>query len=188
MTDLVKKHTLAEYAFEIEKVCDYIDNFEGPIPESLIKAFAEKQADLATKVESWIGFLDAVKSRIELLKEQKERVTKAVKTAENFQRGLKDYLRYVLEAAPSVQYKCDTGRIALQKNPRSLKIDFETKDVTVYNQIDKALIDLEPSLNAYIKPVTLYVMDNEKLKADLDAGMLIPWARFEAGNHIRIRV
>jgi hypothetical protein len=131
--------------------------------------------------------LSAVKARIDQLKEHRDRVAKAVKSAERFQERLKGYVKFVMQTFPDVPYKGTSGRLALQNNPESLKIDFETKDVTFYKAIDRALVGLEPSLNTYIREVVVCILDNDKIKADLKGGVEIPWARFERDQHVRIR-
>ncbi len=178
--------SLAKYATEVELVCQEIDNCEGEIPAELIARFAAAQGDLVGKVDRFIGFLDAVKSRITLLKEHRERATRAIKAAENFERGLKEYVKGTMQAMPGLPYKGEAGGFRLQRNPPSLKIDFPREDKSIHQAVDPAMLRLEPTLDDYIKHVTVYVIDTEKLKAALEAGEKIPWARIEKDNyHVR---
>ncbi len=179
--------SLAKYATEVEVVCQEIDNAEGTIPTDLINRFAFAQGELATKVDNFIGFLDAVKARVTTLKEHRDRVVKAIRTAESFERGLKDYVKFVMLANPGMQFKGEEGSFRLQRNPPSLKIDFAREDKTIHAVVDPALIHLEPSLAKYVKAVSCFVIDTERLKEALEAGEEIPWARIEKDNkHVRI--
>ncbi len=187
MTELVKKLTLADYAMEVERMCAEVDACEGEIPSDVIQRFETAELALAEKCDRWIGLLDAVKSRSELLKEHKERVQKAIKATDGVQERLKSYLKHTMQAFPDLPYKGSSGRLALQKNPESLKIHFETKDVTVYRTLEKSMLSLEPGLNAYVKEITLYVIETDKLKADLKAGMKMYWAELTQDSHVRVR-
>lgn len=179
--------SLSRYATEVELICQEIDACDGEIPEGLIARFAEAQTGMAAKVDSWIGMLDAVKSRIALLKEMRERVTRAVKAAENLDKGFKGYIKYNLQNKPDIPFKGESGSFYLHRNPKSVKVDFEFSDKTVYKTIDPALVSLEPTINPYIKEIRFVVLDNEKLKADLEAGMKLSWARIEQDSHIRVK-
>lgn len=180
--------SLAHYATEVELICQEIDAVDGPIPPELVARFAAAQGELVGKVDRFIGFLDALKSRVALLKEHRDRATKAIRAAEGFERGLKEYVRTTMQAMPGIPYKGETGAFRLQRNPPSLKIDFPRDDKTIYQAVDPVMLTLEPTLADYVKTVTAYVIDTEKLKAALDAGEKIPWARIEQGVHLRVQL
>ena len=179
--------TLAEYALEVELACREIDDADD-ISTSIAERLSSATGDLVTKIDRYIGMIDAVKSRVSLLKEQRDRIVAAVKTAESFDKQLKNYVKYVIQQMPNIPYKGSTGSLYLHKNPKSVKVDFAFPDKTVYAVVDAAALQLEPSLIGYVKSVSLNVMDRERLKADLEAGMLLPWARIVTDEcHVRVK-
>lgn len=179
--------SLAKYAVDVELACQEID--EAPdVNTALVAKFADTTGALADKIDRYIGLMDAVKSRVALLKEQKDRISKAVKAAENFDRQLKSYVKHVMQQVPNISYKGSTGSLYLHKNPKSLKVDFALPDKTVYSVVDDTMLTLEPSLATYVKQVTVNVIDRDKLKADLEAGMRLPWARIVSDDsHVRVK-
>lgn len=188
--------TLAKYALEVESVCDEIDDLteQGKdIPRDLIKRFDGANELLALKTDRWIGFLDAVAARLDLLREQKRRIKKAISAGEAMQTRLKDYVKFVLLEFAEQNGKrlpfvgTEGQRLCLHNNPKSLQIDLKTENKMVYGCVDKNTILGESSLNGYLKVVPLYVIDKEKLKADIEAGKEVSWARIVQEAHVRIR-
>lgn len=185
--EIVKKKSLAAYVFELEQICSEIDEETGVISDDLVLRFNGASLALADKVDGWIGFLDALKVSLAEAKERKERADNARRAFEAMNKRLRDYLKFVMETHPNTPFKGSEGSLALQRNPESVEIDFTTVDKTIYKAIDSSLLTLEPSLNNYVKAITAYVIDTERLKADLKAGVELSWARLTRGHHVRIR-
>lgn len=184
--------TLARYALDVELACDEIDACETPeIPNELVTRLTDAQGALADKCDRYIGLLDALSSRIELLKEQKRRIKRAIEVGETLQGRVKDHVKYVLlvssKDGKKIPMKGTTGSLALHANPPKVEIDFVTTDRQVYRCLDESALQLEQSIAPYVKTVTLLQLDRDKLKADLDAGMQLPWARITRDYHVRMR-
>ena len=186
-TDIIvqERKSLARYAADLEAICLEIDEETGEISEELIKRFDDARLDLATKCDNWIGYLDALKALVAEAKERKERAAKAQKTFEGVNKRLRDYLKFVMETNHGLAFKGTQGKLALQSNAAALKVDFELADKTIYKAIDPTLLELEPSLNHYVKQISCYVLDTERLKEDLKSGATVPWARLGKGSHGR---
>lgn len=180
--------SLAKYAAELEAVCSEIDDTDE-ITEDLIRRFDDAKLALGDKVDRWICYLDSAKFLVAALKEKKERLTKALKVTETLQSRLKDYAKYVIESVPERKHLTGSneGTLYLHKNPEGIKYSFDFKDVTFYRTVEKALIEMEPSLNSYVKVASCYLVDTDKIKADLKAGMKLPWAQLHQDSHVRIK-
>ncbi len=190
MSDIIvskDRPSLARYAADLEAICLEIDEETGEITDELVKRFDDARLALADKTDRWIGYLDAIKHLEAAAKERKDRAGNAQKTFAALNKRLRDYIQFVIESSPGVPLKGSEGSLALQKNPESVKIDFDGVDKTFYRVIDPTLLKLEPTLNEYVKTITCYVIDNDRLKADLKAGKTLSWARLERGSHVRIR-
>lgn len=188
MSDLRQNtSSLAGRAVELELICQEIDAADGEISDALIARFDDAKLALSAKVDGWILYLDAIKYMAEALKERKERAAKAQKTAEALQARLKDYLKHVLVANPGIPFKGEEGSIYLHKNPQGVRYAFQFEDKTFYRTVDRALLDMEPSMNSYVKQATVYMLDGEKVKQDLKAGMTLPWAELHQDSHLRTK-
>jgi hypothetical protein len=96
-------------------------------------------------------------------------------------------MKACLEANPGVPFKDSLGRkVYLQRNPPSLKLFVDVREKkTISNAIDMASADLLGVPRDYIKEVSFLVLDTEKVKADLQAGKELGWARIDQGAHCR---
>ena len=192
MTDKLvakKRVSLAEHAVSMEALCNEIDdNEDDELPAGLIERFMSAQVGLSTKVDSWIGYLDAAKARILLLEEMKARVKKAIRSAKTVNEGMKGYIEHVLRSTgEKVTLKGSTGTLYLHGQAPSLKLTVKTSEKTVYNVIDPTMPDFEQSMVPYCQQVTFLSLDRDKLVAELKAGMKLPWASLEPGAHVRIK-
>lgn len=184
----MEKKTLAEILAELESTCLQIDEETGEIPKELLEKLTDlKDSQLADKVDDWILKLDQISGQILAAKLKKERAEKAVKRWESLQKGMKDYLKFIIQNNPGVAFKGDEGTIYLHKNPPGVDVDFERKNKTVYNAIDESFATLDPTLGEYMKEVRYFVVDGEKLKADILSGKKLNWAREKQDSHIRIK-
>ncbi len=179
--------TLARCASELEQVCAELDANDGEITSEMIARFDDAKLGLEVKVDGWIKYLEMIKVMAGAAKERKERSAKAQKTLENLERRLKEYVKSLIEATPGVPFKSPAGTLAVQRNPEAVKYTFDFPDKTFYRTVDAALVDMEPSLNAFVKSFQVLVIDGEKVKEALKSGVDLPWATLDRGSHLRIR-
>ena len=172
---------------DLESLCTEIDANEGVITDELLARFNDAKLALSHKVDNWIGYLDSIKNMVETLKERKERVTRAYKVADGLQKRLREYLKFVMQASPSLPYKGEEGSLYLHGSPESVKYAFEFTDQTFYKIVDPTILQLEPSINDYVKVTTCYLIDGVKVKKDLKAGIKISWAELTKDSHVRVR-
>lgn len=164
-----------------------IDAAEGEISEELVKRFDDARLAIAERADRWIFTLDGMKALVAALEERKERAVKAHRTAVNLQARLREYLRFVVASNPGVPFKGDEGTIYLANNAESVDYTIAFEDKTYRNVVDRALVDMEASIRPYVKTFEVAVLDGAKVKADLKAGMVLPWAKLTRGSHIRVK-
>ncbi len=192
-----RRQTLGEAVVELELVAREIEEVTSDLSDAMLERFSRAQLAVSERTDAWIQYLDAAKVLVAAGKDKRDRVERAYRAAQNLEKGLRRYLRFQLEAHPDVPFKGSLGSLRVQKNPEALRVDHEARDgetaaeisirdVTVRGVIHDRLFDLDPSLRGYAKEVTFTVLDREKLKGDLQAGLKLPWARLERGTHIRI--
>jgi hypothetical protein len=175
---------------EVESLCEEYEEIaergETPPPD-LVKKRTAAHESLKAEVDHWIGRMDASKAIVAIREERYKRLKTALNTARRIQAYISDVIHEKVKGNPEIVFRGNSGCLYLHKNPKAVKIDFATDDKTVYKVIDKTLIDMEPSLNAFVKAVTHYVIDHEALRAALDRGDAISWARYEQGHHVRVK-
>lgn len=179
--------SLARCAAELEWIMLEIDAADGEIADALIQRFDDARLAVSEKTDRWIMLLDTLKGMDATLRERRDRAAKALKTAENVHDRLKEYLRYVLTANPGVPFKGSDGTLYLHNNAESVKYTIAFEDKTLRNCVDRALVDMEASIRPYVKTFEVAVLDGAKVKADLKAGMKLPWAELHRGAHVRVK-
>lgn len=178
------KKTLSRYLHDLEIVMFQIDNADEITPE-LVTKFEEAQADLKSKCDNWFGILDALAAQEVVLKTRKEAADKEYAKNQNLQRRLKDYLRYQMEQNPDKKFEGTEERFTLQKNSaKRLAFDYETVKSSV-EIVPDFVTALDDRVLEYTKIIECRVLDSEKLRKDLAAGKVLPFAKLEQGNHIR---
>lgn len=175
---------------EVESLCElwdsYVDNDQDP-PADLVEKRTAAHDNLKAEVDYWINRLEASKAILAAREERAKRMKTALNTARSINRYLNDTIKQKIRANPNVVFRGAIGCLYLHKSPKALKIDFERAEKTVYGVVDKSLLDLEPQLNQFVKAVTHYVIDTDAVKAALDKGDALYWARYEQDAGVRIK-
>ena len=159
--------TLAQRAVALEAVCNEIDQNDGVITDEMIARFDDAKLAVAEKVDSWIWYLDTLKTMAINAKVQKKRAEKAQKSLKGIQDGLNAYLKSLIQTTPDVPFRGKTGALYIHKSPPGVAYSFVFDKKTLYNAIDPALLDMEPTLAPYVKAVTGWVLDGSRVMADL---------------------
>lgn len=179
--------SLAEIACDLEAACMEIDASDGEISPDLMKRFECANLALSTKVDRWIGYLDGVKGMIATLEVRAKRSAAALSAARSLENGLKKYVKMVIETTPNVPYKGESGTLYLHGEGDKLKFNFKFCDKTVREVVEPAFAEMEPSVRPYLMDVTHQIINKEKLKADLLAGVRLNWAETYYGKHVRTK-
>lgn len=185
------KKTLAQIAAQVEAVASQIDQVDDEIPESLIAQLADGEDELASKVDSWISYLDYIRATSAMYRERVERAAKGQKVHENLEKRLKLYLKKVIQDNPGLKFKGDDGEIYLHRNAPALKTIFDSapdRKVTLSSVVQPDEITLlAPDSAEYLKSMVYHVLDRERIKSDLAAGKTVTFATIQQDSHVRIK-
>jgi len=184
--------SLAEYAFEIERVCHEAAFSEEGLTDEMVLALSELEGNVAEKTDNWIGYLDSLKGRIADLEEKTNRFSMALRVAKNLEKRLKNHLVNILENTPNVSYKGELGSLKIQKNS-SAKLTSDLTEVSVrfeyINRNDAVFSFLNwAEIEPYLERKEYWILKKNAVKNDLKIGKEIEWAKLEQGNHLRIKV
>ncbi len=182
----MQQPNLFELALAYSTALDELADTEVPL---IMQSVADDaKLELSDKVDRWGQFL----RRLDLEYKEAEEMTRAFRVKrESLKTKLeksKEWLKSMMEAAPTVPYKGKTATLKLQNNggKKALDLLFTLGEKTVTNIVDHFSIDLIP--DEYLKPVSFYTLDTEKLRADLDAGKELAFAKLVQGKHVRVTV
>lgn len=179
--------SLWDYSRQWEELCAI--ESDTPEDDPIIKEIAELKADtaegLTKKVDAWIAILEAADMRAVYLKEKRDAYDVALKTSQKRQDRLEQFIIKVMQAFPTVTFKGERGQFRAQKNgtPR-LVTDFLRSSVSVSN----ALADDVQVPEGLAATKTVRYLDVDALKKKVAAGETFPFAKFEHGYHLRVKV
>lgn len=178
--------TLGQIQINLENMMAEIDDSEE-ITDEQIDRFLGLRLEREVKIDGWIKYKTACKFFAAQIKEYRDRFQENYKTAQNLEKRVNERIKWHMEndrTGMAFSGK-EMGGLRLQNNGRaSLKIDVPLEDVTVYAALaDQTYRD---KVRKYLKDVTIKVIDKKLIRADLEAGEEIEWARLEKGKHVRI--
>jgi hypothetical protein len=187
-TELASRdQSLSAYAADLEAICTEIEMCDGEIPQDTMARFEFANLALQAKCERWIGYRDAIDGMITALEAKAKRSQAAVRGAKALKTYLDNGMKFVIESNPNLTFKGESGTLYLHGQAPAVRYAFKFEDKTVYRTVEPIVAQMEPSVVPYLKDVTYQVIDSEKLKADLKAGITLNWASLEAGKHVRIK-
>jgi hypothetical protein len=184
-----------------------LDAYEdGQFDESaLAEVLGDLSVDLRSAVDRRIGFLDHLGKRsaggkpgtglIGRYEELYREYRAAAERAEALKARVEESTMLVMQTLPDVKFQGNLGRLACQNNSAGrLEVDFPLGSRTFSNLLEfsggeetmeSSAVNLIPE--EYIKRIFVKQLDTAKLKADIEAGKEIVWARVEKGQHLRVR-
>ena len=113
--------------------------------------------------------IEAGKKMINEIKEQIKRIQKTKET-------IKESTKEAIKMTPKVKYKDSLGKkVGIKSTTPKLKLDLDLKSYSLKNVVPVAYAD-DPGIRPYIFGKSFYMIDTEKVRADLNAGHVIPWA------------
>lgn len=175
------KLPMAYAAQVLSQICDEIDGTER-IDGFLKEAFEDARLSLSDAVDRRIAFdrwtkiqkdaaeeaIDFYKGRLEILKSVHEK--------------FKQRTKEILEATPDVPYVGKLGPIKIAGNGGQRTITYAFGD----KRIDPDTAALFGVPADYVIAKTIYAIDTERVRAELEAGRELEWATLEErGTHIQ---
>lgn len=181
----MQQQNLLDLALVYDKALEDLTEDDGV---AVMEKVNQAEKDLSQKVDDWAYFLRTLEKEY---KEAEERTAAYRKKREALKNALtrsKEWLKAIMEAGPTVPYKGAKATLRLQANggKKALDLMFTLGEKTVTNIVDHFSIDLIP--DEYLKPVSFYTLDTEKLREDLEAGKELTFAKLTQGKHVRITV
>ncbi len=183
---VIPKVPLDEAALILAQLCDAIDN--GAEIDALLAAqFADAKLDVANAVDRRIFFFQKIEEELEAARARRASYQKVVAMWDAKVQQLKALedrvwraTKEIVEASPDLPYQGQYGKLAIQKNGGVLPLttDFEALDADTIS-----LFGIEPRFYR-----TTYSLDNPAIRAALEAGEDLPWARLGArGTQLKIK-
>lgn len=165
-------------AEDLAEVCREIEDYEGMpsdelnVMEALEKRFDLANAHLESSIDRRKAFIAELKSKVEQGREVKKNIDKVLKRLNRLETSLKAMTLYAMHQMPNQPFRDSMGRkLSLQKSPPVVKVDEGLELASLPEQ--------------YLKSELVYSIDKEALKADLELGVEIPWARLERTEYVR---
>lgn len=147
------------------------DEIDGLIEQQ----FQDALTDISASIDRRKAFYRELDSKIELAKRYRDEVTKHIKKYELIQDRLVNMTKRVILQHPDITFKDSFGA--------SLKV--------LPNPVPKVVIDGPNShedhlhMSSYYEVVPKMELNMKKVKADLEAGIELPWAHLEHGTQLR---
>ena len=174
-----KKRSIFDIGNDLQAIERLIEERDGDISdpevaETISLWLAEFDAERAEKADRYVNLIRKWETEAAAAKAEAEQYQKAAQVRANRVRSLKQMLQMHMEASNLSKIETATGRvIAIQNNGGVVPMEVTETDPT-------ALPD------QYVRMVR--VIDNSAIRADLEAGVELPWARLGVrGRSLRIR-
>lgn len=162
----MKLYELADqYKFLLEKL---YDEETGVVNETALETLKELKDPIETKCINITKLYKSLNADYDAIKKERQLMAKREKAFKNRIDSLKNYLLTNMENCEIKKIECPQFKISLQKNPPSV------------DAYDKNLIPDE------YKKITIDY-DIQKMKMEMQNGVVIPGARMIQSNSVRIR-
>ena len=150
----------------------------GEVNETLEAWLMEIDHSLTTKVDSYVFIQGELESEARRLRDQAREISDAAKSIENISERLNSRIKEVMSSLSTSEINGATYRYVLSDGKPKLIIDgLAEKNVRLL------MADNLP--NEYKMQVTYWVVDKEKIEADLLDMKSVPGCRFEKSNSLR---
>lgn len=165
-------------ALVLAELCDKIDN-GADLDQELVRAFDDAKLTLAAAVDRRIAFDTWIKGAIEAAREARTQWEERVQLLKAMHERFKANTLAIVQAA-DVPYQGSLGKIRAQRNPVGVKLTWGDK------LLSPDLIDMLGIDDRFVRVKTEYSIDAAAVKAALEAGEDLPWARLDqSGFHVR---
>ena len=132
---------------------------DGEITEEIELMLSIRSENLADKVDSYAVIIERFKAIEEFYAEKAEKIKQIAKNCNYVQKRLKKNIEFAMSNLGTDEISGNESRFKLQRSQSSLLLS------------DEDQIPME-----YKNPVTTYVVDKDKIKAEIKAGKDLPFA------------
>lgn len=186
MSHLVKTH-LSDSARLLADLCERIDSGEEPTT-ALVSIFNETRLDLAEAIDRRKAFAARLRNEAALFQAASDELKHRAIMFETALEKLKENTKAIMEASPNIPYVDSYGsKLSVVNNSKAkLILDFEIREKKqVSHIVDLGAAETVGISEEYLSQVSFVVLNTEKVRADLEAGKELPWARLERSTHLR---
>lgn len=184
---LPAKRTLFEIGAELQALDALLEDLGGDVSDPEVGAavdlwYASLMADEGRKLEDWVGYVRQLEMEVAVAREEAERFLAKARSRESRIEWLKGAMKKHLELTGRTKATTVAGRtLAVQKNGGKAPMVWVTPEGMLVASLAAADIPDEFC-------VTRRTIDMEKVRAALEAGQQLPFAKLEErGTHLRIR-
>lgn len=144
------------------------------VEQTIDRWLAEVTGDLKKKADNYIALSRDRKLRGACLTEEGERMIRLGRACTNLGKRLEDRLKVYLELNAIKKLETDRFVIAVQGNGGEKPLD--------------VVVPVDQLPGQYIRAITTFEPDTNKIRADLEAGQALPFAVLkDRGTHLRVR-
>lgn len=158
------------------------------LPEEICTLMRVSVAELIDGVDRRKALRRSLSARVDLAKAYQADLAKWRKSLERTIDHLDVTTSRIVEQNPDVTFTDSTGtRLRLQRNSRGkVVLDFDLrKTKSIPNLVDDAAIEMLGIDDRYLETVTARRINMDRVRADLEAGRDVPFARIVHDSHLR---
>lgn len=167
---------LDQAANDLAEACDAIDADESgaDLDNALVGQFQNALANVAAAVDRRKAFFRRIDAEVAILDSYTKDIAAQKKKLQNLRDRVEWATKRVILAKPEITFKDSLGK----------------KLQVIDNPVPKLVFNFPPDvtnkeLDGYTKKVTTEVVDNDKIKFDLLAGVELSFAHLEYGTQLR---
>ena len=168
-------------------LCHRVDD-GATIDEAIQAEFTEARLDLVEAIDRRKAVAIKLKNEAAAAADMARAYSAFAKRLNEKLDSLKRHTLELILREPDLPYRTSSGeKLYPQKSPPSLRtaLDGDLRDKVVTHVVDLEAAERAGIPLTYLEPVTYYRLNTEKLKADLQAGHVLPFAHLEQGTHLR---
>ncbi len=177
-----KKPSLYSAIADLELICQEIDN-SVEISEALNHRFNDLNASVSERVDAAVWFRKAIAASIGSVKETADAWRAKLKTLEALDVRFDQYLLECISTHNGEPLRGDEGALAAVKNPPAIKYGVPLLDKSYTKILDKVMEYDIPQ--EYLEMVSFFKINTEAVKAALDSGKELSFAKKTQGERIK---
>jgi hypothetical protein len=163
---------------ELDQIADAFDRLgDGGTEEEILAAveayFGDLMDERDRKLDNYAHFIAQRQAYAEFRETEAKRLAALARADLNAAKSCKDRLHWLFVERGWTKIETPNHKFAIQKNG---------------GKVPLIIADIDPSLVPVKYQKVTVTLDNDAIRADLDGGMSLPFARFgEVGFHLKIR-
>lgn len=186
-TALRPKVPLSWAATLLAKLCDQVDD-SPVITTELKEAVRHGCDDLAASIDRRKAVAWVAEGMLKAARDSRAEIDGYIQKLKGIQESLKNEAKEAMELHPDLPWQDSMGRkLSLVNNSQaSLKLSFDLKETRTFTGlVHHDTIKMFDIPAKYIATAVVTILDSQAIKADLAAGVTLPWAELERGKHVR---